>query len=251
MTYSGSPQGSPNVHPSPSQQPPAYSPATSFGEQPPQYDRLAPPQPVHDQGTWQQAANGEGVYHLDPLVSAPTHQPAAPNLGQPMSGPPTAYGLISGPPTSGLPSQPTEYPVTGPPNKRGVAVPLLATFLALVVIVAGVFVGLWVDKSNTLATTESTSNQRQVALDQSDKDLEQTRTDLKAKAAELAKAQQDLRAGEAEKTEFKRQRDVMGTCLKLLIEALDAINDGDKTTADKKVNEMKQPCNEAQAILGI
>ena len=228
MAYPGSPQADPNegygypnpgTYPAPPQQPPAGYPAAPFG-----------PQPVPDQGT----------------VQMPAYQPAPP-----MSGPPTAYGPISGPPTSGFPGQPIGFPVAQPPKKRGVAVPLLASLLALAVIAAGVFVGLWVDKSNQLDASESKSNQRQASLDQSAKDLEQTRNDLKSKADELTKAQRDLAGTETESTEAKRQRDVIGTCLKLLLEALDASAAGDKTTTQNKINEMKKPCNEAQVILGI
>ncbi|MGI5244498.1 hypothetical protein [Dactylosporangium sp. CA-139066] len=288
MAYPGNPQGNPNdaygypdpnastgAYPPPPQQPPAY-PAAPFGEQPPapqygqpanpygeqpQYGQPVPPQPqpVHDQGTTQLPTYGESSYSLDPSVSAPPTAPmqpappmsAPPMSGPPMSGPPVAYGPVSGPPTSGFPGQPIGYPGAEPPKKRGIAVPLLSGLLALAVIAAGVFVGLWVDKSNKLEASEAKSNQRQVALDQSNKDLEQTRTDLKAKADELAKSQQDLRGTQADSTEAKRQRDVIGNCLKLLLEALDAANSGDKTTTQNKLNEMEKPCNEAQVILGI
>ena len=277
------PNAAAGAYPPPPQQPPGYpeqpaapqygQPAPQYGqpapvsyEQPqPQYGQPAPqygqpvppqPQPVHDQGTTQLPAYGEGAYSLDPSVSAPPTAPmqqgippmsAPPMSGPPMSGPPIAYGPVSGPPTSGFPG----FPIAEPPKKRGVAVPLLSSLLALAVIAAGVFVGLWVDKSNKLDASESKSNQRQVSLDQSNKDLDQTRNDLKSKADELTKAQQDLRGTQADSSEAKRQRDVIGNCLKLLLEALDASAAGDKTTTQNKINEMEKPCNEAQVILGI
>jgi hypothetical protein len=303
MSYPGSPQGNPNEgygypdpnaptgayppppqqapagYPPPPQQAPAGYPPAPYGEQQPpqqpapaypgyeqpQYGQPVPPQPqpLHDQGTSQLPAYGEGAYSLDPSVSAPPtapmQQPAPPMSAPPMSGPPAAYGPVSAPPTSGFPGiptsgfpgQPVAYPPVGPAKKRGIAVPLLSSLLALAVIAAGVFVGLWVDKSNKLTASETKSNQRQVALDQSNKDLEQTRTDLKAKADDLTKAQQDLRGTQADSTEAKRQRDVIGNCLKLLLEALDASSKNDKTTMQNKINEMEKPCNEAQVILGI
>jgi len=130
-------------------------------------------------------------------------------------------------------------------------VPLLASLLALAVIAAGVFVGLYVDKSGKLDKSKTQSAQRQASLDSANKDLEQTRTDLKAKADELTKAQQDLRGTQADSTEAKRQRDVIGTCLKLLLEALDASSKGDKTTLQNKLNEMDKPCDESEVLLGI
>ncbi|GAA4246597.1 hypothetical protein GCM10022255_018480 [Dactylosporangium darangshiense] len=240
---------------------PAYgAPAPAYGEPAPQYGQPVPPQPqpVHDQGTTQLPTYGEAPYGLDPSVSAPPTAPmqqpappmsAPPMSGPPMSGPPTAYGPVSAPPIVGFPGQPVGYPMAEPPKKRGVAVPLLASLLAVAVIAAGVFVGLWVDKSNKLDSSEARSNERQVALDKSNKDLEQTRTDLKAKTDELTKAQQDLRGTQADSTEAKRQRDVIGTCLRLLLEASQAASNGDKTTTQNKLNEADKPCSEAQLLI--
>nr|BFE62562.1 hypothetical protein GCM10020063_070880 [Dactylosporangium thailandense] len=278
MTYPGSPQGNPNdgygfpdpnapagAYPPPPQAPVSGYPAapqSPYGEQPPQYGQPVPPQPqpVHDQGTTQLPTYGESSYNLDPSVSAPPTAPmqqpappmsAPPMSGPPMSGPPMAYGPVSSPPTSGFPGQPVGYPPVEPPKKRGIAVPLLASLLALAVIAAGVFVGLYVQKSDKLTKSESQSSQRQASLDQTNKDLDQTKKDLQAKADELTKSQQDLRGTQADSTEAKRQRDVIGQCLKLLLEALDASAAGDKTTMQNKINEMDKPCNEAQTILGI
>ncbi|MER7008407.1 hypothetical protein ABT297_35900 [Dactylosporangium sp. NPDC000555] len=272
MTYPGSPQGNPNEgygYPNPNAPAGAYPPpAPGYGEQPaPQYGQPVPqqPQPVHDQSTTQLPTYGEASYSLDPSVSAPptspVHQPvppmaappmsAPPMSGPPMSGPPTAYGPVSGPPIVGLPGQPTAYPPIEPPKKRGVAVPLLASLLALAVIAAGVFVGLYVDKSNKLTSSETQSAQRQTSLDTSNKDLEQTRSDLKAKADELTKSQQDLRGTQADSTEAKRQRDVVGKCLTLLLDALAAAYENDKATYQSKFKEADKPCNEARVILGI
>jgi hypothetical protein len=256
----GYPQQPPAGYP---QQPPAgYPPAapvSPYGEQP-QYAQPVPaqPMPTHDQGTTQLPSYGEGSYSLDPSISAPPTAPmqanppmsAPPMSGPPMSGPPTGYGPVSGSPM-GYPGQPVAYPPVEPPRKRGVAVPLLASFLELAVIAAGVFVGLYFDKSSKLQKSEKVSAQRQASLDTTNKDLETTKGDLKAKADELTKAQQDLRGTQADSTEVKRQRDVIGTCLKLLLEALDASAANDKTTMQNKINEMEKPCNEAQVLLGI
>lgn len=284
MTYPGNPQGNPNegygypdpnapagAYPPPPQAPANYpptAPVSPYGEGVPQYGQPVPPQPMptHDQGTTQLPTYGEASYSLDPSVSAPPTapmQPAVPPMsappmsappmsGPPMSGPPTSYGPISAPPV-GFPGQPQPvgYPPVGGPKKRGVAVPLLAGLLALAVIAAGVFVGLYVDKSSKLDKSEKVSAQRQASLDAANKDLESTRNDLKAKADELTKAQQDLRGTQADSTEAKRQRDVIGNCLKLLLEALDASSKGDKTTMQNKISEMEKPCNEAQVLLGI
>jgi hypothetical protein len=257
-------QQPPAGYPPAQQQPPAgYPPAapvSPYGEQP-QYGQPVPqqPMPTHDQGTAQMPSyGGEGSYSLDPSVSAPpTSQmqagppmSAPPMSAPPMSGPPMGYGPVSSPPM-GYPGQPIAYPPVEPPRKRGIAVPLLASFLALAVIAAGVFVGLYFDKSSKLNKSEKVSSQRQAALDAANKDLETTKADLKSKADELTKAQQDLRGTQADSTEAKRQRDVIGNCLKLLFEALDASSKNDRTTMQNKINEMEKPCNESRVLLGI
>lgn len=288
MTYPGNPQGNPNdgyAYPDPNAPqgayPPPGAPASPYGApvpqqpapthdqgygQPPQqqnpYDQgyAQPPQQQspYDQGTQQMPVYGEqqpATYNLEPSVSAPPTSPmmahppmsAPPMSGPPMSGPPVAYGPVSAPPGYAQGG----YQTPGPAPKRSVAVPILASLLALAVIAAGVFVGLYVDKSGKLDKSEKLASQRQTDLTSTQGELEKTKADLKSKADDLTKAQQDLRGTQADSTEAKRQRDVIGTCLKLLLEALDASGKGDKTTLQNKLNEMDKPCNEAETLLGI
>ncbi|GGM74896.1 hypothetical protein ACFFX1_13805 [Dactylosporangium sucinum] len=281
MSYPGNPQGNPNEgygYPDPNAPagayPPAQQPSYPAPQQPsypapqqPSYDQPVspyggpvPPQaaPLHDQGTTQLPSYGsEGSYSLDPSVSAPPTAPmmapppmsGPPMSGPPMSGPPNTFGPVSGPPA--FPAQPMAYPPVETPKKRGVAVPILASLLALAVIAAGVFVGLYVDKSGKLDKSEKLAADRQVTIDNTNKDLETTKADLKSKADELAKAQQDLRGTQSDSTEAKRQRDVIGTCLKLLLEASEAANKNDQTTYQNKIQELQKPCNEAQVLLGF
>jgi hypothetical protein len=247
--------------------PPPNAPVSPYGDQPvsPYGGQPVPPQatPMHDQGTTQLPQYGEASYNLDPSVSAPPTAPmqagppmsappmsAPPMSGPPMSGPPTAYGPVSGPPV-GYPGQPVAYPPVEPPRKKGVAVPILASLLALAVIAAGVFVGLYVDKNNKLTQSEKLAAQRQDTINSTQSELDTTKADLKTKADALTQAQQDLRGTQADSTEAKRQRDVIGTCLKLLLEASAAANANDRTTMQNKLNELEKPCNEAQVLLGI
>ncbi len=277
MTYPNNPQGNPNegyAYPDPNAPqgayPPPSAPVSPFGAPVPQQ-----PAPTHDQGYGQQQHNpyDQGTaqlpaygdqqqpqygdqqqppasYNLEPSVSAPPTSPMMmnpPMSGPPMSGPPVAYGPVSGPPGYAQGG----YQTPGPPPKKSVAVPILASLLALAIIAAGVFVGLYVDKSGKLDKSEKLASQRQDSLTATQGDLDKTKTELKSKADDLAKAQQELRGVTADSTEAKRQRDVIGTCLKLLLEALDASSKGDKTTLQNKLNEMDKPCDEAEVLLGI
>ncbi|MET7425868.1 hypothetical protein [Dactylosporangium sp. NPDC005555] len=267
MTYPGNPQGNPNEgygYPDPNAPQGAFPPPNPYGAPVPQQ-----PAPTHDQGYGQPPANpydqgtaqlpvyGEqppAAYNLEPSVSAPPTSPmmahppmsAPPMSGPPMSGPPVAYGPVSGPPGYAQGG----YQTPGPAPKKSVAVPILASVLALAIIAAGVFVGLYVDKSGKLDKSEKLASQRQDSLTATQGELDKTKTDLKSKADELTKAQQELRGVTADSTEAKRQRDVIGKCLTLLIEALDASSSGDKTTLQSKLTEMKKPCDEAEVLLG-
>jgi hypothetical protein len=277
MTYPNNPQGNPNegyaypdpnapqgAYPAPQQPNPYGAPAP---QQPNPYGAPVPQQPApshdqgygqpqpnpYDQGTQQMPAYGDqqpASYNLEPSVSAPPTSPMMANppmSAPPMSGPPMAYGPVSAPPGYAQGG----YQTPGPAPKKSVAVPILASLLALAVIASGVFVGLYVDKSGKLDKSEKLASQRQDSLTSTQGELDKTKTDLKAKADELTKAQQDLRGVTADSTESKRQRDVIGTCLKLLLEALDASAKGDKTTLQNKLNEMNKPCDEAEVLLGI
>jgi hypothetical protein len=264
MTYPNNPQGNPNegyAYPDPNSPQGAYPPPSPYGAPVPQQPAPThdqgygqPPQAnPYDQGTQQMPTYGEqqpAAYNLEPSVSAPPTSPMMmnpPMSSPPMSGPPVAYGPVSGPPGYAQGG----YQTPGPPPKKSIAVPILASLLALAIIAAGVFVGLYVDKSGKLDKSEKLASQRQENLTSTQGELDKTKTDLKAKADELTKAQQDLRGVTADSTESKRQRDVIGTCLRLLLEALDASAKGDKTTLQNKLNEMDKPCDEAEVLLGI
>jgi hypothetical protein len=281
MTYPGNPQGNPNegyAYPDPNASqgayPPPNAPQNPYGAPVPQqpapmhdqgYGQPQQPAPMHDQGYGQPQPNpydqgtqqlpsyGEqqpASYNLEPSVSAPPTSPMMANppmSAPPMSGPPVAYGPVSGPPGYAQGG----YQTPGPAPRKSVAVPILASLLALAVIAAGVFVGLYIDKSDKLGKSEKLASQRQDSLTSTQGELDKTKTDLKSKADELTKAQQELRGVTADGTEAKRQRDVIGTCLKLLLEALDASSKGDKTTLQNKLNEMDKPCDEAEILLGI
>jgi hypothetical protein len=167
----------------------------------------------------------------------------------PMSGPPASGPPISGPPVSGPPPYGMAQPSAPAPAKRGVAVPILAAVAVLLLIAAGVMTGLYVNKNNALATANNTIKTRDKTIADREKDLKTTKGDLEAKTAALDKAQQDLRGTQNESDKNKHDKQVVSNCLKLLLDALDAADKGDKATFDKKLAEMKTPCAEAQVIM--
>lgn len=171
--------------------------------------------------------------------------------GAQVSGPPVGTPM-SGPPTTGMPAAYAAAPTPGPPPaKRGMAVPILASLLALAVIAAGVFVGLYVDKSSKLSKSEKLAADRQTTLTSTNAELDKTKKDLASKSDELTQAQQDLRGSKNDSDQAKKERDVIAKCLTLLTQALTAADAGDKATMNAKINEMKQPCDQAYTIIGI
>jgi hypothetical protein len=227
---------------------PAYGAPTqqvAFGQPVPQQ-----PQPMHDQGAFGQPAFGQPASG-GPAYNGGTAQ--IPTYADPTSGY-GAYGAeqMSGPPMSGPPGMaPQAYPPVNPPRKRGVAVPILASLLALSVIAAVVFIGLYVSESGKLDKSQKLAADRQTSLTATNADLDKTKKDLQAKTDELTQAQQDLRGSKNDSEQAKKERDVIAKCLTLLTQALSASNAGDKATVDAKVKEMDQPCAQAFDIIGI
>jgi hypothetical protein len=209
-----------------SQVSPGYAP--DYGQVPQQYSPGTAQLPAYDPN-----ATGYGPY------------------GAQVSGPPVGTPM-SGPPTSGMPAA---YAMPGavppPAAKRGMAVPILASLLALAVIAAGVFVGLYVDKSSKLSKSEKLAADRQTTLTSTSSELDKTKKDLASKTDELTQAQQDLRGSKNDSDQAKKERDVIAKCLTLLTQALTAANAGDKATMNSKITEMKQPCDQAYTIIGI
>jgi hypothetical protein len=218
---------------------------------PPQQMPLPEP-PTYSQGTAQvqtypQPEQYQPAYgYADPIPAAP---------GQPtMSLPPTSAMPVSGNPISGPPtSVPPQYgmaqtpPPAGP--KRSPVVPILAGVAALLLLLAGVMTGLFVARNNALAAANRTIKAREATIADRDKELKQLKTDLEAKSAALDKAQQDLRGTQNESDKNKHDKQVVSTCLQLLLDALDAANRNDKATFEKKLNDMNKPCAEAQVIM--
>jgi septal ring factor EnvC (AmiA/AmiB activator) len=155
-----------------------------------------------------------------------------------------AYGM-----PMGLPMQP-DPGFAQPAAKRRVAVPILASLLALFVLASGVLAAFYVDKNSKLTKSQDKVALQSNTIATQDQDLKDTKQKLQDKADELAKAQQDLRGTQNDNAQNKHDKEVIGQCLTLLIQALAAANNGDKTTAQQKIAAMDAPCKEAQTILG-
>jgi hypothetical protein len=203
-----------------------------------------------------------GQYSVDPPNSAPPG-PAPTLQVPPVSGPPTSippYGTPQSAPPYPMPqSAPPQMgaPVLlGPPGpqptaKRGAAVPVLSGLTVLFLIVAGVFVGLYIDKSGKLSAEQKTVANQKTTIADNTSEIDRLNRDLKTKTDLLTETEQKLRGSQSLADKTKQERDVVGKCLTLLTEALVALDRNDRTTAQAKINEMKAPCDEADRILGL
>jgi hypothetical protein len=250
---------SPAYNPGPPQQP--YQPHFQSPEPPPQ-EYAQPVSPAYGVPDYNQQVSPQpmpGHEHIQGYAAGTAQLPAYSGYGpdQPMSGAPlsspTAQMQMSAPPMMGPGGygQPPLYGDAQPAKKRSVAVPILASLLALFVIGTGVFVGLYVDKSGKLDRSQRTVSQQRDTIATRDTDLDKTKKDLQAKTDELTRTEQDLRGTKSGAEETKRERDVIAKCLTLLTQALDAANKGDQATVRAKITEMDQPCAEAERIIGI
>jgi hypothetical protein len=244
-------------------------------QQAPTHDQYAPG-PAYGEQYGQQP--GYGQYSIDAPNSAPpglaptvpvqaaAPVPSVPSVpsAPPVSGPPTSvppYGTMpqSGPPYPMPQSGPPQMgaPVLlGPPSaepgkKRGAAVPVLSGLTVLFLIVAGVFVGLYIDKSSKLNAEQKTVASQKSTITDNTSEIDRLNRDLKTKTEQLNETEQKLRGSQSLADKTKQERDVVGKCLTLLTEALNAASQGNKTVFDAKILEMRTPCNEADKILGV
>ena len=251
------------------------APAPTGYEAPAPTGYVQPQQSAFNAPTQQTGYVAPAPGYANSPMSAPPVSPSP--LGAPMSAPPMSAppgsggpgyptGAFGAQPAPGQPGygqpaygqtgfQPTIDPATGmpiqggpAPRKRGVAVPLLAGFLALAVIAAGVLVGLYVNTNSKLTASDKVVAQQKQSIADRDDELKKTKADLQAKSDALATAQQDLRGTQADSTETKRQKDIIAKCLVMLEAALTA-----PTAADfkAKVQALKDPCNAADSLLGL
>lgn len=258
----------------PQQAGPAFTQAPGYGI-PAQPTGYAPPTPGY----------GDTPMSAPPMSAPPmSAPPISPLVGAPMSAPPGAVGPgyqatgafaaqpVTGFPVTGQPAygqpgyqgptgyQPAIDPATGMPvsampvagmpvtgKRRGAAVPLLAGFLALAVIAAGVFVGLYLDKSSKLNKSDKLVAQQRQTIADRDQDLTKTKADLKDKSDQLAAAQQNLRGSQADNTETKREKEIISKCLIMLTDALTSKTQAEITA---KLKALQDPCAQANAVLG-
>jgi hypothetical protein len=221
---------------------PGYQPDPAYGN-PYNYPTEPPASPPQ-----QTIALGAPPMSGPPMSGAPYAGP--PMSGPPMSGPPYGGPPMSGAPYSGAPAYGAQPGMQPPPRaRRGVAVPILASLAALLLIAASVLTVLYVNKSGDLAAAKKTISARDTSIADKEKEITQLKADLQTKSDALDSAQRDLRGTQNDNEKNKKDKETVSLCLRLLLDALAAANRNDSATFNKKLTDMKKPCDEAEKIM--
>ena len=157
-----------------------------------------------------------------------------------------------------MPIAPANDPGAGaapPPTKKGRErwVPILAGATALLLVLSGVFAGLWYfqtsDLERKLADREKTIASHEDTIKDNKKEISELKEDLEKAQEDLASAQEELEATEGENEDLASEKEIISECLRLLIEFLDAAGRNDQATAEQKLAELQQPCEEAEQLI--
>lgn len=189
-------------------------------------------------------APAQSTQQLPQVSGPPASAPPGGPYGQPMSGPP-----MSGPPMSGVPAGP-------PPSRgRGPLVPVLAAVAALLLIAAVVMTGLFVAKSGEfddsqeqLAASRATAEQQRQDLEGKDQEITQLNGDLTATRESLAESEQARTGSEDRAGELAMEKQIVTTCLTLILDYLDAAGAGDEGRAQELLPQIEPACDRAAAV---
>ncbi|GAA3397785.1 hypothetical protein [Cryptosporangium minutisporangium] len=205
----------------------------------------------------------EAVTPSGPPASAP------PASMPPASGPPAGYGPTPGYtgqiPTAPIPTGPGAPHLTAPlpgaevgpsgygqspaaPKKNRLVV-ILGAATALLLVLALTMTGLFIAKNGEqndtqakLTAAENTIDARDSKITTLEKDLTDTKTKLTNTEQQLNGTKDSLGTANADKQ-------VISQCLKLVIEALDAIGKGDQAKTDQLIKQLDAPCTKAEALI--
>lgn len=191
-----------------------------------------------------------------PVASAPpAGYASAPPAGY-ASGPPGGYATGPIPvqgayPTAPLPGAAEVGPSAygRPPGGKNRLVVILGAATALLLVVGLTMTGLFVAKNGEqndtqakLTAAENTIKERDSKVSTLEKDLTDTKTKLTNTEQQLSGTQDSLGTANSDKQ-------VIAQCLKLVIEALDAIGKGDQAKTDQLIAQLDAPCTKAEKLL--
>jgi hypothetical protein len=185
-----------------------------------------------------------------PAGYAPTpgYAPTGPiPSGQYPTGPVPGIGYPTAPLPAGAEVGPSAYG-TPPARKNRLAIVLGAATAVLLVLgltMTGLFVaknGEQNDTQTKLTAAEDTIEARDGKIAGLEKDLTDTKTKLTNTEQQLSGTQDSLGRTNADKQ-------VISQCLKLVIQALDAIGDKDKARTDSLIKQLDAPCTKAESLI--
>lgn len=254
-----------------------YPPGSPYSSDP-QWSGGSQPQPSSDPwGTAQPAASPypaapvSGAEYPVPGYSTPP-EAVPPSSTPPSSSPPASsgagYGAASPPagPPPGVPTAPIPH-VTGPISSiantevgpsgygrpptpgRSPLLVLLAAATAVLLVLGLTMTGLFIFKNNEQNDTKTkltTAEQTVAERDKKIAALEKDNTDTKAR---LTTSEQQLKDAQSTLGTTNADKQVISQCLKLVIQALDAINKKDQKRLDTLSKQLDAPCDKAERLI--
>ncbi|MFG1925744.1 hypothetical protein [Cryptosporangium sp. NPDC048952] len=188
-----------------------------------------------------------------PPTSVPPSSPPPPGYAP---APPGGYATgpipaVGGYPTAPLPGSTEVGPSAygRPPGGRNRWVVILAAATAVLLVVGLTMTGLFIAKNGEqndtqakLTAAEGTLKERDAKVATLEKDLTDTKTKLTNTEQQLSGTKDSLGTANADKQ-------TIAQCLKLVIQALDAIGKKDKAKTDSLIAQLDAPCTKAEKLL--
>ncbi|HWH01293.1 MAG TPA: hypothetical protein VNV66_18730 [Pilimelia sp.] len=194
-------------------------------------------------------------------AEAPGYDPSyQPGYGPGYAAAPPASGVpgqqFSGPPSSGPPAGPTAMYGAPPPAAQGrgrVLTILLsaatAVFLVATVVLAVLFAGKSGDLEETRKDRAAQIAQRDGTIADRDAEIGSLKKDVNNARTELEETRQKLTGTQNDRDKIEREKQVVGRCLQLFADSMDAALKGDRARVNRLSGDLKKTCDEAEKYL--
>jgi uncharacterized protein YlxW (UPF0749 family) len=137
-----------------------------------------------------------------------------------------------------------------PQPKRGRGATITFAILTVVFFLAtAVLTGLYVTKNSAYNQKANDLKARDTSITSLNGQMDDLKKQLKTAQDQLDSANQKQTGTQNQLDEVTKEKQVIGNCLTLLVEALDAAGRGDQATAKAKGDAAQAPCTEAQKYL--
>jgi septal ring factor EnvC (AmiA/AmiB activator) len=155
---------------------------------------------------------------------------------------------VVGPPGSAPPYSAPPQQSSG--GSRGPWIPLLAVATALFLLLSIVMSGLFFSKSGQHEDTRKELAASETKVSERDTSIKDKDSKISALQTELDSTKQQLTGTKSKVGTLTDEKAVIGQCLKLVFQFIEALAKRDTNKANGLINQLRTPCNRAQAIVG-